>query len=88
MKEDAMLKITVCPSCGSDRIRKVRRDWTGTYNDEEYVVAKLAFHECPRCGEKVYDREAMRRIEARSPAFRNGTGGRSTTMRRKRARAC
>ncbi len=83
-----MLKITVCPSCGSEKIKKVRRDWTGTYHDTAYVVPKLAFYECPRCGEKVYDREAMRRIEARSPAFRNGSGDRSALTKRKRARSC
>jgi len=83
-----MLKITVCPSCGSEKIKSVRRDWTGTYNDKAYVVAKLAFYECPRCGEKVYDREAMRRIEAQSPAFRNGSGGRPALTQRKGARSC
>jgi len=81
-----MLKITVCPSCGSEKIKKVRRDWTGTYQDQAYIVAKLAFYECPRCGERVYDREAMRRIEAQSPAFRNGSGVRSAPKRRKPAR--
>jgi len=83
-----MLKITVCPSCGSQKIKKVRRDWTGTYHDQGYVVPKLAFYECPQCGEKVYDREAMRRIEARSPAFRNGSGGRAALTQRKGARSC
>lgn len=29
----------------------------------------VSFHECPDCGERVFDREAMRRIESRSPAF-------------------
>jgi len=83
-----MLKITICPSCGSDRIRKLRRDWTGTHHDHTYVVPKLAFYECPRCGEKVYDREAMRKIEAHSPAFRNGSAVRAAVTQRKGARSC
>ena len=29
----------------------------------------LEFHECPACGEKVFDREAMRKIQTHSPAF-------------------
>ena len=29
----------------------------------------LIFHECPICGERVFDRAAMRRIEAASPVF-------------------
>jgi len=64
-----MVEITRCPSCGSSTIRKVRRKWTGTYQEQTYSVENLEFYECPACNEKVYDREAMRAIEARSPAF-------------------
>jgi YgiT-type zinc finger domain-containing protein len=63
------LRITVCPSCGSPKIKKVRRNWSGTYQGHSYTVPSLEFYECPACGEKVYDRQAMREIEARSPAF-------------------
>jgi hypothetical protein len=51
------LKIMICPTCGSEKIKKVRRNLMGISD----------------CGEKVYDREAMRKIEAASPAFRTGT---------------
>jgi YgiT-type zinc finger domain-containing protein len=61
--------ISVCPSCGSKKIKKVRRKWTGDYRGQVYAVEGLKFHECPDCGEKVYGREAMRLIEAHSPAF-------------------
>lgn len=61
--------ITICPSCGSDTIKKVRRNWTGKVNGQTYVVPNLEYYVCPRCGEKVYDRQAMRKIEAHSPAF-------------------
>jgi YgiT-type zinc finger domain-containing protein len=64
-----MLSITKCPTCGSDKIKKVRRKWICKVHGQTYSVPKLEFHECPACGEKVYDREAMRRIEAHSPAF-------------------
>jgi len=64
-----MVNITVCPSCGSKRIKKVRRDWTGEFQGQTYIVPGLEFHECPQCGERVYDRDAMRRIESQSPAF-------------------
>jgi predicted RNA-binding Zn-ribbon protein involved in translation (DUF1610 family) len=33
------------------------------------VVRDLEYYECPVCGEQVFDREEMRKIEARSPAF-------------------
>jgi len=61
--------ITICPNCGSDQIRRVRRSWTGQYRGQSYIVPMLEFYECPNCGERVYDRQAMRQIEACSPAF-------------------
>ena len=64
-----MLKIQVCPSCGSERIRPVRRNWSGEFKGRRYTVPKLRFFECPSCGERVFDPEAMRRIESISPAF-------------------
>jgi hypothetical protein len=42
---------------------------TRRYKGRSYVVPDLEFHECPACQEKLYGREAMRRIEAHSPAF-------------------
>ena len=68
-----MLKITKCPTCGSSKIRQVRRNWKGTFEGQDYTVPNLVFHECPDCGEEIYDREAMRRIEAHSPAFNQAT---------------
>ena len=64
------LQIKICPTCGSDRIRHVVRDLTRTYRDQTYTVPAVEFYDCPVCGEKVYDREAMLKIEACSPAYR------------------
>jgi YgiT-type zinc finger domain-containing protein len=61
--------INRCPTCGSDLIVKTRRNWTGEFRGQTYEVADLEFYECPVCGERVFDREAMRTIEAQSPAF-------------------
>ncbi len=69
-----MIQITICPSCGSGKIKKVRRDWTGKCQGQSYVVPALEFHECPVCNERIYDRAAMRKIESHSPAFAK-TGG-------------
>jgi len=63
------LKIRICPTCGSEKIKKVRRNLMGRFSGRSYAVPSLEFYECPDCGEKVYDREAMRKIEAKSPAF-------------------
>jgi len=64
-----MMKIATCPSCGSRKVRKVRRDLTREFRGQTYSVPDVEFHECPDCGEKIYDREAMQKIEAQSPAF-------------------
>jgi YgiT-type zinc finger domain-containing protein len=75
-----MVNITTCPSCGSTKIKKVCRKWTGNYKGRAYAVEKLEFYECPNCHEQVYDPEAMRAIEAESPAYRQSmatSGGRA-----------
>jgi YgiT-type zinc finger domain-containing protein len=64
-----MKKITKCPSCSSVTIKRVRRKWSGEYRGQRYTVENLEFYECPDCKEQVYDPEAMRTIEANSPAF-------------------
>ncbi len=64
-----MLKITFCPTCGSRKIKKVRRNWSAKSHGKSYTVPLLEFYECPVCGEKIFDRQAMRRIEEHSPAF-------------------
>ncbi len=75
-----MNTITKCPSCGSEKITKVRRKWSGEYKGQLYTVDNLEFYECPDCDERVYDPEAMRAIEANSPAFAKSvatSGGRA-----------
>jgi YgiT-type zinc finger domain-containing protein len=64
-----MIDIKICPSCGSRKIEKVRRRWMGEYKGCAYSVDRLEFHECPDCHEQVFDPEAMRAIEAASPAY-------------------
>jgi len=65
-----MIRITKCPSCGSTKIKRVSRDWHDEHGGVAYVVPDLEYYECPQCGERVYDRDAMRKIEAHGPAFR------------------
>lgn len=64
-----MLTITKCPTCGSNKFKKVRQKWTGKSHGQTYSVPRLEFQECPACGEKVYACQAMRKIEAHSPAL-------------------
>ena len=64
-----MIQIATCPSCGGNKVRRVRRGLTREFRGQTYRVPDVEFHECPDCGEKIYDRDAMQKIEAHSPAF-------------------
>jgi len=65
----AMLEIIECPTCGSNKIRRVRKAIARTYKGQTYTVPDISFWECPDCSERIFDRHAMRRIEAASPAY-------------------
>ncbi len=62
-----MVPITKCPTCGSEKIERIRRDWTATVGDRVLIVPDLEFYECPSCGERVYEPEAMQQIDASVP---------------------
>ncbi len=64
------LSVNVCPACRSTAIQEVVQDWAGEFEGQRYVVPKLRLFACPTCGERVYPPEAMRRIQALSPAYR------------------
>lgn len=68
-----------CPLCGSERIKLVRNTYRLRVGDIEVVVPKLERYECRECGEKLFDYEATKRIEAARMALREQKG------RRKRA---
>lgn len=61
--------ITICPSCDSPALKKIRNNWTGKVKGKTYMVPNLEYYTCPQCGETFYDREAMRKIESYSPTF-------------------
>lgn len=64
-----MEKITICPTCGSDKIHTVKKDQIREVNGQKYVVPDLEYQECPVCGEEIYSPDAVRKIETYSPAF-------------------
>jgi endogenous inhibitor of DNA gyrase (YacG/DUF329 family) len=65
------LKIVACPTCGSERIKLVCRAWKGKTGNISFSIPSLSYYECPECNEKVYPKEAMRKIEDFSPVFKN-----------------
>lgn len=68
-RNNMALQIKSCPTCGSKRIKLVCKDITRTFKGQTYTAPSIEYYECPACGEHVYDREAMRKIESYSPAF-------------------
>ncbi|MBI1997864.1 MAG: YgiT-type zinc finger protein [Deltaproteobacteria bacterium] len=63
------LTVSACPFCGSSAIRRVKGNWTGNFRGKSYTVRALEYFACPKCQEKIYPPEAMRRIQKRSPAY-------------------
>jgi len=63
--------IKTCPTCGSDKIQLVVKDIIRKYQDQTYTVPAVEFYECLNCGEKVYDRVAIKKVESYSPAYRH-----------------
>ena len=63
--------IKTCPTCDSDKIQLVVKDITRKYKGQSYTVPAVEFYECSNCAEKVYDRTAIQKIEAYSPAYRH-----------------
>ncbi len=61
--------IKICPTCGSKKINKYHKDLKGQFKGQTYTVPSLEFYQCLDCGEKLYDSNAMRKIEEYSPAF-------------------
>ena len=62
-----MINLKRCPTCGSSRIRKVRKTVRRTARGRAFSVPCLVFHECLSCGEQVFSPHAMEKIEARRP---------------------
>ncbi len=59
--------IKTCPTCGSNAIKRVTRDLVRDAVGAPYTVPAVTFHECPDCGEKLFDPDAMRTLERHRP---------------------
>ena len=51
-----------CPTCGLGVMRKVLRSVTTRAGHIEIVIPRIQVEECARCGERMYDIDALRRI--------------------------
>lgn len=70
-----MIKIISCPTCGSKKIKKVRRNSVREFQGKKYTVPNLEYYACPDCGEELYDHQAMQKIEEYSPAYAKAHAG-------------
>ena len=64
------LVIKTCPTCGSKRIRRVKRDLTSRRGGETYVARGIVVEECPDCGERLFSPESLDAIAAQQPRHR------------------
>lgn len=65
-----MLNLRTCPTCGGKHIRAVCRSVTRTFKGRIYQVPEVELHECSDCGEKLYGREAMHKLESYRPKLK------------------
>ena len=65
-----MFDIRTCPTCRSKKIRLVKRGVTHGFKGRSYEVPDVEFHECPDCGEKLYGREAMQKLQSYRPKMK------------------
>lgn len=72
-----MIDITVCPTCESRRIQRVRKSIVRIYKKKRITIPDVEYYECPDCGEELYDQDAMRIIEAHHPVYRKSSAARN-----------
>lgn len=52
----------LCPTCGVGRMLRVVREVTTTVGRKTISVPDVEVDECPKCGERLYDLQALQRI--------------------------
>jgi YgiT-type zinc finger domain-containing protein len=71
--------VKTCPTCGSKRIRRVKRDIQSNPGGEPFVAHDIEIEECPHCGEQLFSPESLDQINARRPKSRGAPRRRKTT---------
>ena len=71
-----MLKLTVCPTCGSRKLRRIRGTVSGSVQGRRYAVEGVSYYACPECDERIYDRKAMAEIAEARDGCRGDSGRR------------
>lgn len=61
------LVIKTCPTCGSKRIRRVKRNIESRRGGQPFIARGIKIEECPDCGERLFSPEALEDIAAQRP---------------------
>jgi YgiT-type zinc finger domain-containing protein len=61
------LVIKTCPTCGSRRIRSIKRDIESKHGGKPFVARGIEIEECPNCGERLFSPESLEEIAAQRP---------------------
>jgi putative zinc finger/helix-turn-helix YgiT family protein len=52
----------MCASCGSEKVKKVRRDYATKYNQVPISIEGAEMYECSACGERFFTPEQARAV--------------------------
>lgn len=58
------MRIAICPSCDSPKIRKMTGTVRRHVNGEECRVPTVTYWKCDACGEEVYPPASVRKMSA------------------------
>jgi len=53
-----------CPTCGSRKIRTIKKDLEFTHRGQKIIVPQVECEECPNCGEVITDYAANQYIDS------------------------
>ncbi len=53
---------TVCAVCSSEKVKKVRRIFSATYNQTPVALPNTAMYECATCGERFFTPDQARQV--------------------------
>jgi YgiT-type zinc finger domain-containing protein len=71
------LVIKTCPTCGSNRIRRVKRDIESKRAGQNFIAQDIEIEECANCGERLFSPESLEQIAAQRAERKRIRGRRS-----------
>jgi YgiT-type zinc finger domain-containing protein len=72
------LTIKTCPTCGSKRIRRVKRNVPSKRGSQPFIAHGITVEACPNCGEVLFSPESLEAIDAQRPPARKSPRNRKS----------